>query len=192
MASPETQYPGTTAFYNGWHGWTAWAVGPTEVEADDGSYAQGNLNVGQKSRALRGYNFGFALTGATGINSIKMYMERKLNASGPTGSMDYFVHFCSDASSNAQAAATKNATNKASGDTWTTSDVVYEYDLAPDAMYSIAQVTNSNFGFIFDFYNTAGSPGTYMVDYVKITVDYAVAGAVPVMSHHYTKNIGAR
>ena len=193
MADTETNYPGTVAIYNGWHGWTAWGTEPpTQLGADDDSYVTCNLNQGQKSKAIRMHTFGFALAGSTGINAIYIEKGRKTVGSGSSGNVDNYVHFCTDASSNSQANATTNATNLAKAGSWTTSEVMDSHQLT-DALYSEAQIKDSNFGGIFDLYHTSGSTETFMVDYFRIKVDFATGGtSIPVMSHHYTKNIGSR
>ena len=169
----ETQFPvSTEQYHHSQSGWGSWSD-IANVTADDSSDATTLLTGGQRVRCMRGYNFGFTMSGATAINTCTIKINR-YNAVGAGGDFrDDWVTI--------EQNKTDGSPGDISGDlsdagAWPLS--MTEKSYVADVNPSIAQATNSTFGVglaVLHENDTGGD--TARVDYFKVEIDYAVAAS---------------
>lgn len=152
---------------------TAWS-NPTNVYSSNNAYATASLES-ETSRELQATGFGFALTGCSSVDGIKVEIERKKQS---------LAGIIQDASVYLLIASADAGTNKASATTWPNTDTYFAYGSASDvwgAAPTCAQVTASTFGVGIAAKETAGVLTTAYIDHIRVTVTYTAT--VPASGH---------
>jgi hypothetical protein len=138
-------------------------LNPTNAGTSDDSYATCALLLGQISNYLMVTGFNFAIPTDAIITGITVKVER--NATSTSAITDNSVKLVK--------AGVISGNDKASGSTWTTSDVVATYGSASDTWglsWTPADINSSNFGCVVSA--IASLAATVNIDYISITINY--------------------
>lgn len=177
MASSGPNYPGTVVSTGAGTDWTS----PTNVGADDGSYATLDVPL-SGGDSLDATGLGFSIPAGT-IDGITVEVERKIT-NAQQGIKDV----------TAQLIVGGSATGDNKADTvnaWTTSDVTKTYGGTSDLWGltpSVAEVNGSDFGFRFAAKNAGAKDGSDVanVDFIRITINYTAGGGATTRRYSLT------
>lgn len=144
--------------------WTA----PGNAASSNNAYATASLGNGVATHYLKATGFGFAIPATATINGIEANVERSASNSGSV--RDYSVKLVKG--------GTVTGTSYAdTSSSWSTTDIYKTYGGQTDlwgATFTPADINSANFGLAFSARQSGGGTRTARVDYVNITVYYAM------------------
>lgn len=172
VAVTVTASPTTCASVTG-IGTVAWS-NATRAVSSNGSYATASVD-GSITRFLQCTGYNFAIPAGATINGITVNVTRKSSSTSNGGSADAAMRLVK--------AGTIGTTDRSTGTTYTTSDVIEAHGSAIDlwgTTWTAADINNVNFGAAFAATKASGSGSaqTVSVDYIQIVVDYTSAPTV--------------
>jgi hypothetical protein len=162
-------YPTNTGDTGGGTGWT----NQNRIVSDNNSYATVGLAANATSQTLYGMDYNFSIPAAATINGIVVTIGRFSSGSGANSIKDVVVRLIKNATIDTNA-------NKADAADWAFSETAQSYGSATDlwgTTWTPAQINSANFGAALQV-QAEGSSRTASVDYIRITVYYAVSPTV--------------
>ena len=150
-------------------GTVAW-TNPGNAVSSNNSYATASVD-GTTTNYLQCTGYNFAIPAGATINGITVNIERKSSSTNNGGSADAAMRLVK--------AGTIGATDRTTGTTYTTSDVIEAHGSAADlwgTTWTVADINNANFGAAFAATkaSSGGAAHTVSVDHIQIVVDYSL------------------
>lgn len=162
-------YPLATGDTGGGTGWT----NTGRIITDNNSYATVGLNANALSQTLYGIDYNFNIPATATINGIVVTIGRFSSGSGTNSIKDVVVRLV-------KAGFIDNNANKADAADWGFTETAQSYGSATDlwgTTWTPAQINANNFGAALQV-QAEGTARTASVDYIRITVYYAVTPTV--------------